>query len=64
MKLDQLLSKVCDAVDKTVQTKSNDNKLIRALLSNIDSLKLAHNEASAYLELNVPYRKQFREIVR
>ena len=64
LKLEQLLSKVCDAVDKTVQTKSANDRLIKVLLSNIESLKVSHNEAAAYLELSVPDKKQFREIVR
>ena len=64
LKLEQLLSKVCEAVDKTVQATPDDDRLIKALLLNIESLKLAHNEAAAYLELDVPDRKQFREIVR
>ena len=63
IKLEQLLSKVSDAVDKTVQTKSNGNKLIRVLLSNIESMKVSHNEAAAYFELNVPDRKHFRGII-
>ena len=64
MKLEQLLSKICDAVDKTIQTKSRDDRLIKVLLSNIESLKVSHNEAAAYLELDFSDRKQFRGIVQ
>ena len=64
MKLEQLLSKVCDAVDRTIQTNSDNDMLIKVLLSNIESLKVSHNEAAAYLELDVPDREQFRGILQ
>ena len=64
IKLEQLVSKVCDAVDKTILTNSDNDRLIKVLLSNIESLKVSHNEAAAYLEIDVPDRKQFRGILQ
>ena len=64
IKLDQIISNIQKAVEETVNNPAHGTKFVKQLFSKIDYLKIGHNEAAAYLELDVPDRKQFGDIVR
>ena len=63
-KLDEVISEILQAVDETVTGIFAGEPFMKTFFSKIDGLKILHNEASAYMELDVPDAKQFAEIIR
>ena len=63
MKLDDIVSKIEEAVDRTVSSLFVGKHFMKTFFTKIESLKILHNEASAYMELDVPDKNQFAAIL-
>ena len=63
IKLDQIISIICESVEKTCSIHSSKKHVVEVFFSNVKNLKISHNEASAFLEIDVPDRRQFGAIV-
>ena len=62
-KLDEILEKIEEAVDSTTSNFVTGKHFMKTFFTKIESLKILHNEASAYMELDVPDKKQFAAIL-
>ena len=62
-KLDEILGKIKEAVDGTVSSSVVGKHFMKTFFTKIDSLEILHNEASAYMELDVPDKKLFAAIL-
>ena len=62
-KLDEVITKILEAVDEAAQGLPDEKQFMKTFFSKIESLKILHNEASAYLELDIPDANQFANIV-
>ena len=63
IKLDDIINKVQQAVDNTVTSVFAVKNFMKTFFSKIESLKISHNEASAYMGLDVQEKKQFGAII-
>ena len=62
-KLDEVIARILEATDEAAQSLPGEKQYMKTFFSEIDSLKIMHNEASAYLELDIPDGNQFANIV-
>ena len=62
-KLDEVIARIREAVDEAAQGLLGEKQFMKTFFSKIESLKILHNEASAYLELDIPDANQFANIV-
>ena len=61
--LDRICNTILQAMDNTLKTSCSNTNFIKTFLANMEHLKISHNEASAYLELNISNREKFRRTV-
>ena len=61
-KLDEVIARILEAIDDVTQGLG-EKHFMKTFFSKIDSLRIMHNETSAYLELDIPDAKQFADIV-
>ena len=63
-KLDQLITKILEAVEKTVDCSSHDASFIKTFFRKIDHLKISHDDAAGYRELDVADKEGFSGIIQ
>ena len=63
IKLDELVDKVQQGVERTVSSPVAGNQFMKTFFTKIENLKISHNEASAYMELDVPDKMEFAAII-
>ena len=64
IKLDQLIAKILQAVEKTVDRSSHEANFITTLFRKIDHLKISHDDAAGYRELDVADKQGFSGIIQ
>ena len=62
-KLDEVITKILEAVDEAARGLLDEKQFMKTFFSKIESFKVMHNEAAAYLELDIRDARQFANIV-
>ena len=63
VKLDDMIKKVLEAIDETVDSLCDNAQIIREFFKAIQKMKISHDDKAAYDELSVLERKEFQDIV-
>ena len=63
-KLDQLITKILQEVEKTVESSSHEADFIKTFFKKIDHFKISHDDAAGYLELDVGNKHGFSGIIQ
>ena len=63
IRLKQIVDTIIEAVDNTVNSPCPDSLFIKTFFANVDSLKISHDDAAAFQELDVGDKNQFAAIL-
>ena len=63
VKLDDMIKKVLEAIDETVDSLCDDAQIIGEFFKAIQKMKISRDDKAAYDELSVLERKEFQDIV-